>query len=240
MAVEAATYVADLVSTSPTATDFIYEGDDHMRLLKAVLLASFPNVDGAVSLTHTQINAALRADTAGQWSLMLSTTVSGGPSVVEFKNGTSGVVISSAYDQYLIEFTNIKSSGGAATLRLEISEDTGGSYPANATGCAWQSDAISGTSSLSSGSGSAFLTLGNAGAPSTDPGLSGQILITRPLSADLKNPVRAYMQADVTTMIHTGGVAASTTNQFDALRLSLSAGTFAGSNARVRLYGRRA
>jgi hypothetical protein len=243
MTVEAASFIDDLVATNPTTTDFLYEGDDHIRLLKAVLLASFPNVGAAVTLTHTQINASLRTDTAGQWSLMNSTTVSGSPSVVEFKSGTGGVVISALYDQYLIDFTNIKSSGGAATLRMEISENAGGAYPANATGCAWESDYISSTSTLSRGTGSAFLTLANIGLPATDPGISGQILICRPLSLDLKCAVFAqitYPDPAGVGMITTHGVVASTTNQFDAVRLSLSAGTFPGTTTRVRLYGRRA
>ena len=37
MTVESASYVADLVSTNPTSTDFIYEGDDHLRLIKAAM-----------------------------------------------------------------------------------------------------------------------------------------------------------------------------------------------------------
>jgi len=49
MTVESATYVADLNSSLPTASDKRHEGDDHLRLLKSTILASFPNIDGAVS-----------------------------------------------------------------------------------------------------------------------------------------------------------------------------------------------
>jgi len=98
MSVETASYIDDLVATNPAVTDFLYEGDDHLRLIKAVLLASFPNIGGAVTLTHTELNAALRPTTAGQWTLMKDTTVSGTPSAIDFVNGTGGVVISSLAD----------------------------------------------------------------------------------------------------------------------------------------------
>jgi len=243
MSVESASYIDDLVATNPAVTDFLYEGDDHLRLIKAVLLASFPNIGGAVTLTHTALNAALMPTTAGQWTLMKDTTVSGTPSVVDFVNGTGGVVISALYDQYLIDFTNLKSTSGTATPRIQISENAGSSYPANATGCAWESDYISSVSTLSRGTASAFMTLANVGVPSADPGFCGRILIGRPLSADLKSPVFAelnYPDPAGIAMVTTYGVVASTTNQFDAIRLTLSASTFAGSNARVRFYGRRA
>lgn len=56
MSVETASYISDLVSTSPAATDQKSEGDDHIRLLKSVLKTTFPNVTGAVSVAHTKLN----------------------------------------------------------------------------------------------------------------------------------------------------------------------------------------
>lgn len=50
MALESATYIPDLNSSNPAPTDLIGQGDDHIRLVKAVLQATFPNLDGAVSL----------------------------------------------------------------------------------------------------------------------------------------------------------------------------------------------
>lgn len=41
MGLEAATYVDDLVSTNPLGTDTIPQGDDHLRLIKAALKATF-------------------------------------------------------------------------------------------------------------------------------------------------------------------------------------------------------
>lgn len=63
MPLEAATYIDDLVVTNPAATDGSGQGDDHIRLIKSVLQATFPAITGAVTLTHTEINTLeTRAD----------------------------------------------------------------------------------------------------------------------------------------------------------------------------------
>ena len=59
MALETATYIDDLVATNPTSGDNISQGDDHIRLIKSTLKSTFPNISGAVTPTHTQINDAL-------------------------------------------------------------------------------------------------------------------------------------------------------------------------------------
>ena len=56
MGLETATYINGLVSTNPTATDNKSEGDDHIRLLKSTIQATFPSITGAVTATHTELN----------------------------------------------------------------------------------------------------------------------------------------------------------------------------------------
>lgn len=56
MALETGTYISDLVATNPTASDPKSQGDDHLRLVKSTVKATFPNVTGAVTPTHTQLN----------------------------------------------------------------------------------------------------------------------------------------------------------------------------------------
>ncbi len=56
MTVESATYINTLNATYPAGTDAKSEGDDHLRLIKSVLKATFPNVAGAVAPTHTELN----------------------------------------------------------------------------------------------------------------------------------------------------------------------------------------
>jgi len=61
MALESGSYINSLVVTNPTGSDNISQGDDHIRLLKTTIKATFPNVTGAVSGTHTAINSAVTA-----------------------------------------------------------------------------------------------------------------------------------------------------------------------------------
>jgi hypothetical protein len=56
MALETATYIDGLVVTNPLGTDAKSQGDDHIRLLKSTIKATFPNVTGAVTPTHTELN----------------------------------------------------------------------------------------------------------------------------------------------------------------------------------------
>jgi len=59
MALESATYIDGLVTTNPTGTDNRSQGDDHIRLLKSTIKATFPNINGAVSATDEEIDAAI-------------------------------------------------------------------------------------------------------------------------------------------------------------------------------------
>jgi len=56
MGLETGTYISDLNSSNPAAGDPVNEGDDHLRLIKATVKASFPSVTGAVTATHTELN----------------------------------------------------------------------------------------------------------------------------------------------------------------------------------------
>lgn len=76
MALETGTYVSDLNLNNPTITDQIDQGDDHIRLIKKTIKNSFPNVAGAVTLTHTAINALPTDITSLQTTI--NTTVTDG------------------------------------------------------------------------------------------------------------------------------------------------------------------
>ena len=58
MALESATYINDLNAANPASTDGLSQADDHFRLIKGAVKATFPNVTGAVTATHTALNAA--------------------------------------------------------------------------------------------------------------------------------------------------------------------------------------
>jgi hypothetical protein len=58
MGLEVATFISQLVATNPVgATDPKSQGDDHLRLLKAVLLNTLPALNAAVNTTPAELNA---------------------------------------------------------------------------------------------------------------------------------------------------------------------------------------
>ena len=56
MALETGTYIDSLVVTNPAATDALSQADEHLRLLKSTIKATFPNVDAAVTATPAELN----------------------------------------------------------------------------------------------------------------------------------------------------------------------------------------
>ena len=67
MPIESATYIDGLNASNPVgSTDKVQTLDDHIRLIKSTVKASFPNVAGAVTPTHTELNVldGLTASTA--------------------------------------------------------------------------------------------------------------------------------------------------------------------------------
>jgi septum formation inhibitor MinC len=57
MGLESGTYIDSLNASNPATTDALSQADDHMRLIKSTIKATFPNITGEVTLTHTEINA---------------------------------------------------------------------------------------------------------------------------------------------------------------------------------------
>lgn len=95
MALESATYISDLVSTNPVgATDTKATLDDHIRLLKSTVKATFPNISGAVTPTHTELNYVDGVTSAIQTQLdakapLASPTLTGTPLAPTAAAGTS-------------------------------------------------------------------------------------------------------------------------------------------------------
>jgi hypothetical protein len=57
MGLESGTYISDLIATNPAGTDQRYTTDDHIRLIKAVLKNTFPNLNGPVQMTPDLLNS---------------------------------------------------------------------------------------------------------------------------------------------------------------------------------------
>ena len=83
MTVESTSYVNGLNANYPASSDQKSEGDNHLRLIKATLLATFPNVSGAVTVTHTDLN------TVTAKANIASPTLTGVPAAPTAAPGTS-------------------------------------------------------------------------------------------------------------------------------------------------------
>lgn len=86
MGLETGTFIDSLVATNPVgATDPKSQGDDHLRLIKSTILASFTGITGAMSMTHTQLNNAAIKDEANVFTAVqrISTT---GPRLEMFES----------------------------------------------------------------------------------------------------------------------------------------------------------
>ena len=94
MALENAAFVDGLVITNPTGSDSISQGDDHIRLIKKVLKATFPDADAAQSLFPPSGFCA---------SLTAGTLPNGSTDKMPF--GTEDFDIKGEYDNSLYRFT---------------------------------------------------------------------------------------------------------------------------------------
>jgi hypothetical protein len=56
MALESATYINSLNSSNPVATDPLSQADEHIRLLKSTIKATWPNITGAVAATQADLD----------------------------------------------------------------------------------------------------------------------------------------------------------------------------------------
>ena len=119
MGLETGDFIDDLDLTNPiTATDPVTEGAAHLRLVKKVLLQSFPNIDAAVTATPAELNDLVTASgveaITGNWTFSGRTAL-GNTDLLVGRNAANNADIAlmhaDAFDRILIG-----DSAGAAGL----------------------------------------------------------------------------------------------------------------------------
>lgn len=66
MTIESATYISSLNSSYPESTSQKKDGDNHLRLIKATLLATFPNINAAMTASDEELNFLVGVTSAVQ------------------------------------------------------------------------------------------------------------------------------------------------------------------------------
>lgn len=122
MGLEAATLIHELDPANPVGgADPKGQGDDHIRMLKNVLLNTFPNVEAALAATHTQLDKTILIN-ALTAALELATYV---PTLTNLANATS---LANGFHKY-IRLNDIvivagslscNSSTGQATIGISL------------------------------------------------------------------------------------------------------------------------
>lgn len=117
MGLEVATHINQLVSTNPLGTDSKSQGDDHIRLMKSVLVTDLPNIGGVVTAAHTDLNKTATLD-SGLYNPVFSNLVNNTApaAITSFVYMRIGDIVFT-YGWVLVNITN---PGFLATMDLTI------------------------------------------------------------------------------------------------------------------------
>lgn len=114
MPLETASYINQLDAANPLGSDPIASGDDHIRLVKSAVKATFPNITGPVTLNQDQIN-------------VLPTEVNAvGASVASLSSSTTTAIATKADKTITITATGGLTGGGDLTASRTVSIADGG------------------------------------------------------------------------------------------------------------------
>jgi hypothetical protein len=97
MGLETATYIKDLVPANPTITDFVGQGDDHLRMIKSVLQNTFPaqcgptlpTVGGTANAITLTYSTAPGSNLAGEVIYFTPTAANTGATTISVNGNTA-------------------------------------------------------------------------------------------------------------------------------------------------------
>ena len=130
MGLETGTYIDDLDASNPTASDNVSQGDDHIRLLKSTILATFPNITGAMTMTEAQLNQV--SDLLTQVPTLETEQASTSGTSIDFTSIPSWV------KKITIQFVGV-STDGTSDLIVQLG-DAGGIEATGYLGAGWISN----------------------------------------------------------------------------------------------------
>ena len=126
MALETATYISGLVATNPLSSDPKSQGDDHLRLIKSTILATFPNITGAVTATHTELNYVTGVTSGIQSQLnSISALASGTKALSMISAATASATLANAANQINWNWTLTGASGKGFSISETAASTSG-------------------------------------------------------------------------------------------------------------------
>lgn len=135
MPIEAATYINQLDAANPAGADLLADADNHIRLIKAAIKATFPNITGPVTSTQAQLAATVPAGIVALWSGSVGTIPSGwvlcqGQTVPK-SDGSGNITAPALLDRFIVGAGSGYAVGatGGATSSLVNSSAAGGNTP---------------------------------------------------------------------------------------------------------------
>ena len=202
MALESGTYIDSLNASNPASTDGLGQADDHLRLIKSTIKATFPNLDGAVTATVANLNSTTSIPTVltdlgisdGTNAQVLQTDGAGNFSFVTLPAGstdTNFYLSGGSYSSGTLSLTVTGASNvsvtGFPTATSDLSNDSGFLTSIST------SAVRSATAGLNAGDLGSYALLAATGTALYEPGdtLAGSSLRYANAIADLNEPTWA-------------------------------------------------
>jgi hypothetical protein len=246
MPIESATYINELNPAYPQAGDDPRVGDDHFRLIKDVLVTTCPNIGGAITATHTELNyvdgvtSAIQTQLDNRARVYLSGATASASAAIDFTSG-----IDSTYGMYELHIVNAVPTSGGLFL-LQTSSNGGSSWDSGSGDYDWTigratSGGITGTSGSTTATSIAISSF-SANVTSTTAwgGYCAVIRIYNP--SGTTHHKRFSWQSDAATSTTNGNIQVSfgagtraATAAINAIRITNSGGQIA--SGRFALYG---
>jgi microcystin-dependent protein len=119
MALETASFINQLNAANPQSTDSVSQADDHIRLIKSAIKATFPNITGAVTRTQAELNQPVPVGFIGMWSGSI-VSIPTGWALCDGTNGTPDL-----RDRFIVgagSTYSVGNTGGSASVALTVAQ----------------------------------------------------------------------------------------------------------------------
>jgi hypothetical protein len=122
MGLESATYISQLVDTYPTGADNKNQGDNHLRMIKAVLQAQFPNLTAAaITATVVELNHVDGVTSSIQTQLDSGQTQINGKAALAGSTGQSFSIASAGTSESkAIRRSNYATNAIGGTIKMRV------------------------------------------------------------------------------------------------------------------------